>query len=101
MSKSAIHCLLLASRTGTDRIRGSAIIASIGSAEIADRIGRRLTLLIALIISFVAVGVEFAATSNPIFFVGKLLNGFMVGTVGTVMITYIGEVLCRKFLPYH
>jgi SP family general alpha glucoside:H+ symporter-like MFS transporter len=70
----------------------SAIIASIASAEVADRIGRKWTLLIALVISFVAVGIEFAATTNPVFFVGKLLNGFMVGTIGTVMITYIGEV---------
>jgi hypothetical protein len=45
-----------------------------------------------LAISFVAVAVEFVATTNPVFFAGKLLNGIMVGTIGTIMITYIGEV---------
>lgn len=45
----------------------------------------------------VAVGIEFAATTNPVFFAGKFLNGFMVGTIGTVMISYIGEVGLMPF----
>lgn len=70
----------------------SAIISSIASAELADYIGRKKVLALALIISFIAVAVEFVATTNAVFFAGKLLNGFMVGAVGTVMISYIGEV---------
>lgn len=46
----------------------------------------------ALVISFVAVALEFIATTSPVFFVGKFLNGFMVGTIGTVMVSYVGEV---------
>jgi hypothetical protein len=57
-------------------------------------------LLIALVFSFVGVGLEFAATTNGVFFAGKLINGVMVGIVGTNMLTYIGEVLtllsCQK-----
>lgn len=50
-------------------------------------------LLIALVVSFVGVGVEFYATTNGVFFAGKLINGIMVGIVATNMIAYIGEVL--------
>ena len=57
--------------------------------------GRKKLLISALIISIIAVAIEFVATTNPVFFVGKLLNGLMVGTVGTVMISYIGEVSKR------
>ena len=38
------------------------------------------------------VGIEFYATTNPVFFAGKLLNGIMIGAIGSVMISYIGEV---------
>ncbi|OLN83277.1 Maltose permease MAL31-like protein 3 [Colletotrichum chlorophyti] len=70
----------------------TAVISSIASAELADYIGRKKVLALALIISFIAVAIEFIATTNAVFFVGKLLNGFMVGAVGTVMISYIGEI---------
>lgn len=69
-----------------------AIISSLIAAEAADMFGRKKTLVAALVISYVAVALEFIATSNAVFFAGKFLNGFMVGTVATVMITYIGEV---------
>lgn len=32
------------------------------------------------------------ATTNPMFFGGKFLNGFAVGTIQAVASTYIGEV---------
>lgn len=54
--------------------------------------GRKMVLMGALIISIIAVAVEFIATTNAVFFIGKLLNGLMVGAVGTVMVSYIGEV---------
>ncbi|KAK2056392.1 alpha glucoside transporter [Colletotrichum caudatum] len=69
----------------------TAVISSIASAELADFIGRKKVLAIALLISFVAVAIEFIATTNAVFFAGKLLNGFMVGAVGTIMVSYIGE----------
>ncbi|KAK2041456.1 alpha glucoside transporter, partial [Colletotrichum somersetense] len=70
----------------------TAVISSIASAELADFIGRKKVLAIALLISFVAVAIEFIATTNAVFFAGKLLNGFMVGAVGTIMVSYIGEI---------
>ena len=74
-----------------------AVISSLISAELADWIGRKNVLAGALIISFVAVAVEFIATTNLVFFIGKLLNGFMVGAVATTMVSYIGEVrICNR-----
>lgn len=55
-------------------------------------IGRRYTLMGALAVSFIAVTLEFVATSNEMFFGGKFLNGFVVGTIQTVAGSYIGEV---------
>ncbi|KAL1864918.1 hypothetical protein VTK73DRAFT_5604 [Phialemonium thermophilum] len=69
-----------------------AVISSLVAAEVSDIIGRKLILLVALIVSFVAVGVEVAATTNPVYFAGKLINGIMIGIIATSMITYIGEI---------
>ncbi|TEA12420.1 Maltose permease MAL31 [Colletotrichum sidae] len=70
----------------------SAVVSSLAAAELADYIGRKKVLALSLLISFIAVAVEFVATTNAVFFVGKLLNGIMVGAVGTVMVSYIGEI---------
>jgi MFS transporter, SP family, general alpha glucoside:H+ symporter len=59
---------------------------------LADYIGRKKVLLGALLINFAAVAVMFIATTNPVFFVGKMLNGLVVGAIGTVTVSYIGEV---------
>ncbi|KAM5343415.1 hypothetical protein ACJ41O_011952 [Fusarium nematophilum] len=65
----------------------TAVISALVSAELADWVGRKNVLVGALIISFIAVAVEFIATTNVVFFIGKLLNGFMVGAVATIMIS--------------
>jgi len=48
--------------------------------------------MLALAISFIAISMEFVATTNGLFFGGKFLNGFAVGAIQTVNVTYIGEV---------
>lgn len=35
---------------------------------------------------------EFVATTNAVFFGGKFLNGFAVGALASVTVSYIGEV---------
>lgn len=70
----------------------SAVFGVIGAAAIADYIGRKKTLMLALAVSFAAITMEFVATTNPLFFGGKFLNGFAAGTIQAVMTTYIGEV---------
>ncbi|KAL4942420.1 hypothetical protein BDV06DRAFT_192176 [Aspergillus oleicola] len=53
----------------------SMIVGALVSAQIADWIGRRNTIVLALCISFGAVTLEFIATTNEPFFGGKFLNG--------------------------
>lgn len=48
--------------------------------------------MLALAISFVSITLEVIATTNEMFFGGKFLNGFAVGTLKAVSATYIGEV---------
>lgn len=74
----------------------------LAAAAIADVIGRKFTIIGALALSYAAISLEFAATTNPVFFGGKFLNGFAVGTIQSVMTTYIGEVYFGRtacFLP--
>ena len=70
----------------------SQVVGALASAQIADWIGRRNSLVIALVISFAAISMEMVATTNEVFFGGKFLNGFAVGTLQAVSGTYIGEV---------
>lgn len=62
------------------------------SSYISDKIGRKLAYLISF--AFVLAGsvIETLATTNGVFFAGKMLNGIAVGSFGTITMTYIGEV---------
>jgi fucose permease len=46
----------------------------------------------AFAVNYAGVAVMFVATTNPVFFVGKLLNGIVGGALVSVMIGYISEV---------
>lgn len=70
----------------------SSVIGTFSAGFVADKIGRKFSLLVAVALSFVAIGVEFAATTNPIFFAGKTINGFTAGIILSVAVSYIGEV---------
>lgn len=70
----------------------SACIGSLGIGYIADRIGRRLSFAVGLVFTYVGVSLEFIATTNPVFFAGKFLNGFAIGGFVTLSYTYIGEI---------
>jgi len=70
----------------------SAVIGALSSSYISDKIGRKLAYLISF--AFVLAGsvIETLATTNGVFFAGKMLNGIAVGSFGTITMTYIGEV---------
>lgn len=70
----------------------SAVIGSLGSSYIADKIGRKFTYAIAFIFILVGITLETVATTNELFFASKFINGFAVGAFGTITITYIGEI---------
>ncbi|EHK21661.1 uncharacterized protein TRIVIDRAFT_52961 [Trichoderma virens Gv29-8] len=71
----------------------SQVIGALTCGQIADWIGRRYTIVVALFISFAAITMELLATTDEIFFGGKFLNGFAVGTLQAVAGTYVGEVV--------
>jgi SP family general alpha glucoside:H+ symporter-like MFS transporter len=69
-----------------------AIAGTLLSAQIADWVGRKATIMICLGFSFVAITLEIVAVNIETFFGGKLVNGFATGALATVCTTYIGEI---------
>ncbi|EXJ75325.1 uncharacterized protein A1O5_02021 [Cladophialophora psammophila CBS 110553] len=86
----------------------SAIVGVLGGAAVADMIGRKFTLIGALTVSFAAISIEFASTTNPVFFGGKFLNGFAITphawrgifTVGIGVAFGIGPLLAFIIVNY-
>ena len=70
----------------------SAVIGSVASGWLADKIGRKLTFFIGFMFSIVGITLEVVATSSPVFFTGKFVNGFAIGAFISVSFTYVGEV---------
>lgn len=73
-------------------ILDSAVVGALGCGQIADWLGRRMVIMMCLVVTFAAVTMEFVATTNALFFGGKFLNGFVTGALASVTVTYIGEV---------
>ena len=71
---------------------GSQVFGSLFGGQVSDFIGRKFTVLIALVFSIVAITLEMVSTTDPMFFGAKFLNGFAVGTIQAVASAYIGEV---------
>ena len=81
------------SRSATTLLTPSSTVASsLGSGLIADRFGRKWTFFLAFIISFTGITIEMIATTNPVFFAGKSINGIAIGLIISVGMTYVGEV---------
>src|SRR5262245_25907845 len=59
--------------------------------------GRKPILIVALVVSYAAITMEFVAVTNEVFFGGKFLNGFATGTIATICVTYIGEIAPLAF----
>ncbi|KAF1967930.1 maltose permease MAL31 [Bimuria novae-zelandiae CBS 107.79] len=70
----------------------SAVVGALGCGQLADWLGRRAVIMSCLVMSFVAITMEFIATTNGVFFGGKFLNGFATGALSSVTVTYIGEI---------
>jgi MFS transporter, SP family, general alpha glucoside:H+ symporter len=68
------------------------VVGALAAGLIADFLGRKRTFMAALVVSFIAITLEVVATTNEMFFGGKFLNGFAIGTLKAVSATYIGEV---------
>ncbi|KAH7155180.1 general substrate transporter [Dactylonectria estremocensis] len=70
----------------------SGVIGALACGTIADWLGRRAVIIICLVIAYAAITMEFVATTNELFFGGKFLNGFSVGALASVTVSYIGEI---------
>ncbi|OAP60823.1 hypothetical protein AYL99_05825 [Fonsecaea erecta] len=60
------------------------IIGALAAGQVADCIGRRNTLVVAIGLSLAAVTMEFVATSKELFFGGKMLSGLAVAAIESV-----------------
>lgn len=72
------------------------MVGALGCGFLADWLGRRAVIMLCLLVTYAAITMEFVATTNALFFGGKFLNGFVLGAIASVTVTYIGEV-CAKF----
>ncbi|CAG9978431.1 unnamed protein product [Clonostachys byssicola] len=71
----------------------STVIGALGSSWVADKIGRKYTLALDVLNVLVGITLETISTTNPVFFAGKLINGFSVGAFVTVSMAYVGEIV--------
>lgn len=59
---------------------------------LADRFGKRWVIFGALIFSCGFVGIEFAALTIEVFLVGKTLNGFSLGVIQALAVSYVADI---------
>ncbi|KAK9481134.1 general substrate transporter [Lipomyces japonicus] len=69
---------------------------SIIAGDLADVIGRRYTIISGAGIFIVGVILQTASSSLPLLVVGRLIAGFGVGFVSSIIILYMSEVAPRK-----
>ena len=70
---------------------------------IADKFGRKYTMLTAFVLLFVGITIETVANTTPapnaVFFAGKFVNGLGVGIQLVTSMVYIGEVSQTRVNP--
>jgi sugar porter (SP) family MFS transporter len=70
-----------------------AVVGAFGGGRLADRIGRRLTVLITALVFIVGVLLAAFTPTFPVLLVARIIIGFAVGSASTVVPLYIGEVV--------
>jgi len=69
-----------------------AFIASLLVGKIGDIIGRRRTILYGSMVFFVGGALQTAATGMPMMLLGRIIAGFGVGTLSTIVPVYQSEI---------
>ncbi|CRK12317.1 hypothetical protein BN1723_009691 [Verticillium longisporum] len=81
----------------------TAVMGALGGGQLADRIGRKKVIMMALVIAYGAITMELVATSPALFLGGKLLNGFSIGAIQGITVTPLalrGIFTCLSALSY-
>lgn len=63
--------------------------------QIGDMIGRRKTILYGSLVFFVGGGLQTTATSMAMMMVGRIIAGFGVGALSTIVPVYQSEISVR------
>lgn len=71
-------------------------IGALVAGDIADMIGRRLTIIAGCIVFCVGVVLQVAATEYGVLVAGRLIAGFGVGFVSAIIILYMSEIAPKK-----
>lgn len=67
-------------------------LGALCTSLLSDKIGRRLTYGVALLLSLIGISCEMAAVTNQVFFAGKIVGGFSCGILLQNSLPYIGEI---------
>lgn len=69
-----------------------AVLGALSAGKIADRIGRKLALLVAAVIFVIASYILTITPSFAIFSTARIVSGFAIGLAGTVVPMYASEI---------
>jgi MFS family permease len=81
-------------RTYTKSSPAGTFFGALGAAPVADRIGRRFSLIASCWVFIFGVILQTAATSLPLFVAGRFFAGFGVGLVSALS-RYCGSYILR------
>ncbi len=76
----------------TSILSAGTFFGAIAAGDIADFIGRRLTIIMGCIIFSIGCILETVSTTLPVMVVGRLVAGFGVGFVSAIIILYMSEI---------
>ncbi|KAJ5778378.1 general substrate transporter [Penicillium odoratum] len=90
---SSGHLDLTSSQTSTivSILSAGTFFGALGAAPVADRIGRRLSLISSCVVFIFGVILQVAATSIPLFVAGRFFAGFGVGLISANIPLYQSE----------
>ncbi|BBL68487.1 sugar porter family MFS transporter [Methanoculleus chikugoensis] len=76
----------------TSSVLVGAILGAIAGGLLADRIGRRLSIIAASVVFLAGTGVVVVAPGLPVFLAGRVLIGMAIGIASFVVPLYISEI---------
>ncbi|KAK9419787.1 putative General substrate transporter [Seiridium unicorne] len=77
-------------------LQAGCFVASLTAAPVADKFGRRWSLILAAIITCLGIAIQAAPTlSLPVLYVGRLIAGFGVGAASMLTPLYVSECAPR------